>query len=53
MGVTHKEIVYWLDEANLESTEDIQHMTFAGTGCGKCLPLIDQLVQDSSIQKKQ
>jgi len=26
------------------STKDIQFLTHAGTSCGKCLPLIDELV---------
>jgi bacterioferritin-associated ferredoxin len=26
------------------TTKDIQHLTRAGTSCGRCLPLIDELV---------
>jgi len=28
------------------STSDIQRLTRAGTSCGRCLPLIDELVND-------
>lgn len=28
------------------STSDIQRLTRAGTSCGKCLPVIDELVKE-------
>lgn len=28
------------------STKDIQFLTRAGTSCGRCLPLIDELVEN-------
>ena len=33
------------------STKDIQHLTRAGTLCGRCLPLIDELVASHKNQK--
>ena len=33
------------------STKEIQQFTRAGTTCGRCLPLIDELVE-SSIKEK-
>ena len=31
------------------STEDIQHLTRAGTSCGKCLMTIDQIVEEHEM----
>lgn len=33
-----------------ESTKDIQNLTLAGTSCGRCLPVIDDL---ASAYKKE
>lgn len=33
------------------STKDIQHLTRAGTSCGRCLPLIDELVELHKMAK--
>lgn len=33
-----------------KSTEDIQFMTRAGTSCGKCLMMIDQLVAEYEME---
>jgi nitrite reductase (NADH) large subunit len=34
-----------------ESTKDIQNLTRAGTSCGKCLSLIDELVANHQNEK--
>ncbi|KAF0236502.1 MAG: hypothetical protein FD181_2669 [Prolixibacteraceae bacterium] len=34
-----------------ESTVDIQNLTRAGTSCGRCLPLIDELVAQHQTEK--
>ena len=47
--VDEKEIKSLLDKGAV-STKDIQHLTRAGTSCGRCLPLIDELV---AIQIKE
>jgi len=41
--VNEKEIHSMLKKG-ATSTSDIQHLTRAGTSCGKCLPVIDELV---------
>ncbi|HSM46957.1 MAG TPA: (2Fe-2S)-binding protein [Draconibacterium sp.] len=41
--VDEKEIRLLLKKG-AESTKDIQNLTRAGTSCGRCLPLIDELV---------
>lgn len=43
--VLEKEINDWLKKGAL-STQDIQQLTNAGTTCGRCLPEIDQLVEN-------
>jgi len=34
-----------------ESTSDIQRLSRAGTSCGRCLPEIDQLVEEYKKKK--
>jgi len=34
-----------------KSTKDIQDLTRAGTSCGRCLPLIDELVVQNPKKK--
>jgi bacterioferritin-associated ferredoxin len=41
--VDEKEIISMLKKG-ATSTYDIQRLTRAGTSCGKCLPVIDELV---------
>ncbi|MDO8952317.1 MAG: (2Fe-2S)-binding protein [Draconibacterium sp.] len=41
--VDEKEIKSLLNK-EAAATKDIQHLTRAGTSCGRCLPLIDKLV---------
>ena len=43
--VTEDEIISVLKKGAV-STEEIQEYTRAGPSCGKCLPVIDQLVSD-------
>ena len=43
--VSEKEILAALKKG-AKSTEDIQFMTRAGTSCGKCLIIIDQIVEE-------
>lgn len=33
------------------STSDIQHLSRAGTSCGRCLPVIDELVESFKNEK--
>lgn len=43
-SVTEKEILALL-KRDAKSTAEIQHLTGAGTSCGRCLPVIDNLVE--------
>jgi bacterioferritin-associated ferredoxin len=43
--VLEKEIIEALKKG-ARSTTEIQKMTRAGTSCGRCLPIIDALVED-------
>lgn len=42
--IDEKEILSYLKKG-AESTSEIQKLTRAGTSCGKCLPIIDDLVE--------
>lgn len=48
--IEEKEIVATLKKG-ANSTKDIQNITGAGTSCGRCLPEIDQLVEDWQKEK--
>ena len=48
--VTEDEIVSVLKKGAV-STEEIQMHTRAGTSCGRCLPLVDQIVSNYLSQK--
>jgi bacterioferritin-associated ferredoxin len=48
--VDEKEIIALLNKG-ATSTKDIQQLTRAGTSCGRCLPLIDELVAFHEKQK--
>ena len=48
--IDEKEILA-LIKKGAESTVQIQNLTRAGTSCGKCLPVIDQLVNDYKKEK--
>ncbi|MCF6357411.1 MAG: (2Fe-2S)-binding protein [Draconibacterium sp.] len=47
--VDEKEILSALKKG-ANSTSDIQRLTRAGTSCGKCLPVIDEIV---NVYKKE
>ena len=48
--VDEREIVSLLKKG-ANSTIDIQNLTRAGTSCGRCLPLIDELVEAYKKEK--
>jgi len=48
--VDEKEIISMLKKG-ATSTSDIQRLTRAGTSCGKCLPVIDELVNEFQNRK--
>ncbi len=48
--VDEKEVLSFLKKG-ASSTKDIQHLTRAGTSCGRCLPIIDELVADFLNEK--
>ncbi|RLD56186.1 MAG: hypothetical protein DRJ01_15610 [Bacteroidetes bacterium] len=48
-SVDEKEILSALKKG-ANSTSDIQRLTRAGTSCGKCLPVIDEIV---NVYKKE
>lgn len=48
--VDEKEIKLLLNKG-ATGTKEIQHLTRAGTSCGRCLPLIDELVTSHKSQK--
>jgi bacterioferritin-associated ferredoxin len=48
--VMEKEIISFLRKG-ATSTKDIQMLTRAGTSCGRCLPEIDQIVDQYEKEK--
>lgn len=48
--VDEKEIKLLLNKG-AAGTKEIQHLTRAGTSCGRCLPLIDELVVSHKSQE--
>lgn len=50
--VDEKEIKLLLKKG-ADSTKEIQYLTRAGTTCGRCLPLIDELVESGIKEKSQ
>lgn len=48
-AVTEKEIIAALKKG-ARSTKDIQKQTYAGTNCGRCLVVIDSLVEEFLAQ---
>ncbi len=48
--VDEKEIITLLNKG-ASSTAEIQLLTRAGTSCGRCLPEIDQIVNDFKKEK--
>ena len=43
IGQTHEDIEKMMEEGNYESVEEFQRDTFVGTGCGRCLPVVDDI----------
>jgi len=52
MGVAETEIVEQLQQGLCKTTGDIQKALYAGTGCGRCLPVIDDLVEEHGSNKQ-
>ncbi len=50
--VDEKEILSALKKG-VNSTSDIQRLTYAGTSCGRCLPLIDEIVNTFQKEKPE
>jgi len=48
--VDENEIISLLKKG-AKSTADIQRLTRAGTSCGRCLPVIDELVNEFQIKR--
>ena len=48
--VDEKEILSFLKKG-ANSTREIQSLTRAGTSCGRCLPLIDEIVNSYKKEK--
>ncbi len=48
--IDEKEILSLLKKG-ADSTKEIQLHTRAGTSCGRCLPIIDELVKRNKIQE--
>lgn len=48
--IDEKEILKLLKQG-AESTSDIQLLTRAGSSCGRCLPIIDEIVSSYKNQK--
>jgi len=48
--IDEKEIIKLLEQG-AGSVKDIQQLTRAGTSCGKCLSVIDDLVESSDKEK--
>lgn len=43
MGFTHDEIEEMIINGDYLTLADFQDDTFIGTGCGRCLPVVDEL----------
>jgi nitrite reductase (NADH) large subunit len=46
-GITEKEIVRAIKRKGATKVEHIQRLTGAGTGCGRCIPVIDRLLEEN------
>jgi nitrite reductase (NADH) large subunit len=51
-GITEKEIVRAIKRKGATKVEHIQRLTGAGTGCGRCIPLIDGLLEKHRTDDK-
>lgn len=43
MGFSHEEVEQMINDGGFASIEEFQKETFVGTGCGRCLPVIDDI----------
>ena len=43
MGYTHDEVEKLILEGGYLTVADFQDDTFVGTGCGRCLPMVDDI----------
>jgi len=43
MGFTHEEIERMIIDSDYLTVTDFQNDTFIGIGCGRCLPVVDDL----------
>ena len=46
MHVTEEEIVKAIKEQNLQTTEEVCAQTSAGSACGRCIPIIEKILED-------
>jgi len=47
-GIMKSEIVKAIREKGLTTVEEVQDVTIAGTGCGGCIPDIEDLLKEYS-----
>ena len=50
-GITEKEIIRAIKKRGATKTEHIQRLTGAGTNCGRCIPVIDSLIEEHKPDK--
>ncbi len=50
-GVTEKEIIKAIKKKGAVKLEHIQKLTGAGTGCGRCIPVIDDLIEQHKFKQ--
>ena len=48
MNVDRETIVKAIKEKNLTTVEEVQDATTAGTGCGSCVPDIEEILAENS-----
>jgi NAD(P)H-nitrite reductase large subunit len=46
-GVTEKEIVRAIKRKGATKVEHVQRLTGAGTNCGRCIPVINRLLEEN------
>jgi NAD(P)H-nitrite reductase large subunit len=46
-GITEKEIVRAIKKKGATKVEHIQRLTGAGTNCGRCIPVINRLLDEN------
>jgi nitrite reductase (NADH) large subunit len=50
LNVTRRQICDAISAYQLTTTTQVKHCTQAGTGCGSCVPLIGELLQQSGVE---